>query len=57
MCTVKLYHILAEIFGLFAVRYPSLSQGKWTFFWDCGMTFNIFTHVLHTSFFFFNLLI
>ena len=30
MCTVKPYHILAKRFGHFAVRLPSLSQGKWT---------------------------
>ena len=30
MCTVRPYHILAERFGLFAMRLPSLSQGKWT---------------------------
>ena len=30
MCTVKLYYILVKRFGLFAMRLPSLSQGKWT---------------------------
>ena len=44
MCTVKPYHILAERFGLFAMRLPSLSQGK-NGIWDCDITFDIFTHV------------
>ena len=44
MCMVKLYHILAKRFGLFAVRLPSLL--------GCGITFDIFTHVLHGSIFF-----
>ena len=30
MCTVKPYYILAKRFGLFAMRLPSLSWGKWT---------------------------
>ena len=56
MCTVKPYHILAKRFGLFAVRLPSLSQGNGLL--RCGITFGIFTHVLHGSrFFFINLLI
>ena len=48
MCTVKLYHIVAERFGLLAVRYPSLSRGEMDF-WDCGITFDIFTHVFYTG--------
>ena len=47
MCTVKPYHILAKGFGLFAVRLPSLCQGKWT--WGCGITLDIFTNDLHGS--------
>ena len=50
MCTVKPYHILAERFGHFAVRPPSLSQGKWT--WGYGITLDIFIHDLHGSNFF-----
>ena len=53
MCTVKSYHVLAERFGLFAVRPPSLSRGKWT--WGCGITLDIFTHNLHGSNFLFYL--
>ena len=30
MCMVKPYYILAKRFGLFAMRLPSLSWGKWT---------------------------
>ena len=42
MCMVKPYYILAKRFGLFAVRLPSLSQGKWTVgLWH---NFDIFTH-------------
>ena len=48
MCTVKPCHILAERFGLFAVRLPSLSRGKWT--WGCGITLDTFTHDLHGLF-------
>ena len=48
MRTVKPYHILAERFGLFAIRHPSLSRGKWT--WGCGITLDIFTHVFHGLF-------
>ena len=47
MCTVKPYHILAERFGLFAVRLPSLSRGKWT--WGCGITLDTFYPCLHRS--------
>ena len=47
MCTVKPYHILNEGFRTFAVRLPSLSRGEWT--WDCGITFDIFTHVYYTG--------
>ena len=50
MCTVKLYHVLAERFGLFAIRPPSLSRGKWT--WHCGITLDTFTHDLHGLSFF-----
>ena len=50
MCTVKPYHVLAERFGLFAIRPPSLFQGKWT--WGCGITLDTFTHDLHGSSFF-----
>ena len=50
MCTVKLYYILAERFGLFAVRLPSLSGGNGLL--GCGITFDIFTHVLHGLSFF-----
>ena len=47
MCMVKPYYILAGRFGLFAVRLPSLSRGKWT--WGCGITLHICTHDLHGS--------
>ena len=48
MCMVK--PILAERFGLFAVRYPSLSWGKWTVgLWH---NFDIFTHGRPWVFFF-----
>ena len=49
MCMVKPYYILAERFGLFAVRLSSLSWGKGLL--GCGITFDIFTHGLHGSFF------
>ena len=39
---------VAERFGLFAVRLPSLSWGK-NGLWECGITFDIFTHVFHGS--------
>ena len=39
MLTVKPYHILAERFGLFAVRLPSLSRGNGLL--GCGITFDI----------------
>ena len=64
MCTVKPYYIfsrkkcvrlsciifLAERFRLFAMRLPSLSRGNGLL--GCGITFDIFTHVLHGSFLF-----
>ena len=47
MCTVKPCFVLAEGLRLFAVRLPSLSQGK---VWGgCGITFDIFTHGNHGS--------
>ena len=49
VCTVKPYHILNEGFRTFC-RKASLSfPGEWT--WGCGITFDIFTHVLHGSLF------
>ena len=51
MCMVKPYYILFERLGLFAMRLPSLSQGKGLL--GCGITFDIFTHVLHGSLFYF----
>ena len=36
---------VAERFGLFAVRLPSLSRGKMDL--GSGITFDIFTHVFH----------
>ena len=50
MCMAKPYHVLAKRFGLFAVRPPSLSRGKWT--WGCGITLDTFTHDIHGSSFF-----
>ena len=50
MCTAKPYHIFAERFGIFAVRYPSLSQGNGLL--GCGIIFDIFTHVFTGLFFF-----
>ena len=56
MCTVKPYYILFERLRLFAVRLPSLSVGNGLL--GCGITFDIFAHVLHGSiiFVFFNIL-
>ena len=48
MCTVKPYYISAKRFGLFAVRLPSLSRGNGLGY---GITFDIFTHNLHGSYF------
>ena len=48
MCTVKLYYILFERLELFAIRLPSLSRGNELL--GCGITFDIFTHVLCGSF-------
>ena len=48
MFTVKPYYILAERFGLFAVRPPPFPRGNGLL--GCGITFDIFTHVLHRSF-------
>ena len=39
MCMVKPHYISAEKFGLFAMRLPSLSRGKWTGLLGCGITF------------------
>ena len=50
MCTVKPYCILAKRFGLFAMRLPSLSRGKWTVgLWH---NFGYFYPCLHGSLFF-----
>ena len=43
-CTVKPFFVLADGLRLFAMRLPSLSQGMEC--GDCGITFDIFTHVL-----------
>ena len=44
---IKPYHILNEKFGLFAIRLPPFPGGNGM---GCGITFDIFTHVLHGSF-------
>ena len=51
ICTVKPCYILAKRLRLFAMRLPSLSWGNGLL--GCGITFDIFTHVLHGSFFLF----
>ena len=42
MCTVKPYHILRTFCRKASLPFP----GKWT--WGCGITFDIFTHDLHS---------
>ena len=46
---VKLYYILAERLGLFAVRLPSLSRGIGLL--GCGITFDILPMVYMVTFF------
>ena len=53
--TVPYFNQKIWTFGCFAVRLPSLSKGEMDL--GCGITFDIFTHVLHGSFFFAILLI
>ena len=50
-CTVKPYHTLDEEFLDFCRKASLPFPGEWT--WDCGITFDIFTHDIHGSLFFF----
>ena len=47
MCTVKQYRILSERFRTFCRKASLPFPGEWT--WDCGITFDIFTHDIHGS--------
>ena len=51
MCTVKPYHIVSRKIWTFC-RKASLPFPGGNGLWECGITFDIFTHVLHGSSFF-----
>ena len=50
MCMVKLYHILAEKIWTFCLKASLPFPGEMDL--GCGITLDIFTHVLHGSPFF-----